>query len=1333
MTKRNEHQAENMIGRQTHNVGFFAVPAPETVTIDGCFDEWDLSGQILCCADSSIKDIFSVKAAAMWDADYLYLAFEWRDPYPMDSRINPLQDKTRGWMSDSVQLRVLADEQPGWITLWPYQGDKGAVDIVYLEDRYHMDGDTENSTLFYSGIPGETELGGDIALAYRMADDKKGFTQEVRLPWSILYKKPHTAASGEIIQLGMEFQYGAPGGNQFPIHTYSDNMQPGKTSRCFYWTAVDSWGDLTLLDSPVAEPRRYVEESEAPQGSIPLRCKVPSDAKTITLTLNTPDGHRIRNVAGGFQTDLYKIGEEDGETIVEVLWDGLDENGDLAAPGEYIVTGIAANGIDGYFESSFYNPGTPAWGTASTASAWGADHTYPHRLAAAGDGVVICCQFAEGGYGTFLMGTSGDKPYVKCWSEKRGSNAAAADDKYVYIIPNDWSVSGVQLLRMNAADGSFAPFVRDGVELPMPYSLSDLFGMPLEELPAVAALTIGGNILYARCSDNTIRAIDPENGVQLRVYPIYPYGSDRVFRFNLGHGGAPKNSSIYSIASDGKSVWYFADKNVYRLDLESGEVEPASFEGIVDPRSIVLDREGNFYIADAESVQVVKFSPDGKELLRIGKAGGRARQGKYENDGLFDITSIAVDSTGCVWVTDGGNKPRRVSVWNTDGSFNREFIGNTGYSGQGAFIHSHDPNKAYAELNEMYFDRDTDEWKVENVMYNPDTNGGVSVVPGFSDFDSGNTFYSSASGEKKEYFAVLGMQRTTSFFMMVKEQDNWKPVAAILSVADLQHLLGGQYGAMIVRDSYGMWADNDPADVIFWNDYNNDGYVMKDECVIIPSPIKTYNGEEPYTGIEPSVPFFTCCCSCVSPYDLSFLGTLRENGNAKACLVKPVGFRDGGKPVYTPEGINRITDEFELNGSSAQLPEKNLVIAFIKQNEKNWVAGFNRDNGEIYWKHLSPYHQVHGSHNAPMPKPGLLIGCLKITGVAENCGDSDVFMVRGNLGEDYFLTTDGMYIDRLTRDGRLPGVGFPDDIESLKKLSFSQIAGRGEHFSGVFAKHSDGIVRCSGGMPANEAGNIIRIEGLESVRHITPTVITISEKDIVMAEEDNQARALLAKEELEPLRIIPYTEDWEQAKPVRIDRKGQSVSGDFRAMYDEEKLYLRWDVTGIRWVNGGNNWRILFKTGDCLDFQCSPSANRERGVGDGDLRLLVAPFEGSSAVVMMKQRDSGADKNDSFTYSSPVMDAVFDSVRKLENVNPEVSIDADSVTVQVAVPWIELGMTAVSSGMELTGDVGIIVADSDGKVNTARIYRSNPCTNLVNDQPGEAVIQPVGFDTILFE
>ena len=101
-----QEAGENMLGRQTQNEGFFAVPAKGSVKIDGTLDEWDLSGQIWSYADTSVRDSFSVKTAAMWDADNLYLSFVWRDPMPLNSLIDPKFDAERGWMVDAVQLRV---------------------------------------------------------------------------------------------------------------------------------------------------------------------------------------------------------------------------------------------------------------------------------------------------------------------------------------------------------------------------------------------------------------------------------------------------------------------------------------------------------------------------------------------------------------------------------------------------------------------------------------------------------------------------------------------------------------------------------------------------------------------------------------------------------------------------------------------------------------------------------------------------------------------------------------------------------------------------------------------------------------------------------------------------------------------------------------------------------------------------------------------------------------------------------------------------------------------------------------------------------------------------
>ena len=72
--------AENMVGFQTQNEGFFAVPAKGEVKIDGDASDWDRSGEIQSYRDTSVKDTYSVRTSAMWNETNLYLLFVWRDP-----------------------------------------------------------------------------------------------------------------------------------------------------------------------------------------------------------------------------------------------------------------------------------------------------------------------------------------------------------------------------------------------------------------------------------------------------------------------------------------------------------------------------------------------------------------------------------------------------------------------------------------------------------------------------------------------------------------------------------------------------------------------------------------------------------------------------------------------------------------------------------------------------------------------------------------------------------------------------------------------------------------------------------------------------------------------------------------------------------------------------------------------------------------------------------------------------------------------------------------------------------------------------------------------------
>jgi hypothetical protein len=112
--------------------------------------------------------------------------------------------------------------------------------------------------------------------------------------------------------------------------------------------------------------------------------------------------------------------------------------------------------------------------------------------------------------------------------------------------------------------------------------------------------------------------------------------------------------------------------------------------------------------------------------------------------------------------------------------------------------------------------------------------------------------------------------------------------------------------------------------------------------------------------------------------------------------------------------------------------------------------------------------------------------------------------------------------------------------------------------------------------------------------------------------------------------------------------------------------------------------------------------------------------------VLMKPVAARASAGQKFTFTSPVMTVTFDQVRLLADVTPTVAVRGNGYTVTAALPWAVLGVQPRPE-LKLRGDVGFILSDPSGIFNTARVYWSNKHTNLVNDQPGEAVIKPQGF------
>ena len=1338
----------NMIGSQSQNEGLDVVPSPRKVVVDGISGdgEWDFSGRIWSFADWDARDVFSVKTSAMWDAENLYLFFDWRDPFPLDSTVDPRQSPSLGWREDAVQMRVKTPVSCAWVTTWGFDGGRvPAASFTFADNRgTFADRSPTHSRLLFAGTPGETELGDGVALAYRLSDDRRGFTQEMRIPWRVLRDEaadapPCRASAGDAIRLGLEFHFGGPGEKTGSYHAYIDNMQPGVTEREFFWNATHAWGEARLLSGSVPHVRQYSPQPTLPQGTIEVRARVPANREFCTVAIDDASGRRVRNLAGGVRTaDCAAPGGAPGEVLLK--WDGLDDAGRPVAPGRYILKTLGSDRIDGFWERSFYNPGDPPWSTSDGRGAWGADHMPVRTLCAAGDAVVCCSGFAEGGYGTFALKADGRK----LWSDKRGSFVAAGDERYVFIVPNDWSKTGRELLRIDAKTGGYRPF-SPGADMPVP--LSEVFGLKKgAEPPRVLGLALCEEGLLALCADNALRIVDPERGVFKRAIPLHASQFDvRPPSGSLG----TTDPGHCPFAARGGSVYTFFGRDMQRTDVISGRTEslPARVES---PLSMAFDAEGSLYVADDGPDQNVKvFSPDGALLREIGRRGGRAREGALDRSGFLRPSGVAVDSHGRLWVAEKQEHPRRVSVWTPDGGFLRDFLGNGHYSGAGTAIHRNDPARAFASQNEISFGPDGS-WDVAATMFGGDAcvAGKTVARPGGSSFHGGDLFFSYASGKKREFFAATGDANGTSFFIGVKDGLRWRPVAAISSVAALQgNLVGAGSNRRARQAPWGEWEGLDAADVAIWNDFDGDGFVSRGECEIVSSIAKA----NPAPGRTPplvrtATAFRAAENTEVDPEDLGFWAAVPADAKGKAWRwgrMVPSRFRDGGLPVYSmKEGSfhpcqNAGLELLTLSGSLAAspVPGKDLCMGFLKEDGFGWLAAWRKSDGAVLWRYPSPFHGVHGSHKAPMAQPGLLIGPLKVMGVAAKCGvrgDMAVAMIRGNLGEDYFVTDDGLYVNRFTKDGRLPGMAMPEDAAALARTSFATLNGWWEPFCGTFARQDDGVARATCPLPATQGGNVVRIEGLEKIERGLDGALEVSEADLARAAADRDARNLAASRPAVPLVLARSLAD---AKPHGISAPGQPVRAVFRGAADEENLKLEWTITGDAspWVNCGKDWRLLFKTGDCVDFQFSPRGNRKDAPLAGDFRLLAAPFGEGAAAVLMRQVAPDAPAGAGHDFTSPVTTVHFDEVRRLAEVPLVERLAGGKVRVSLSVPWRSIGVEPPTAGAQLSGDVGFILSSKDGTVNAARVYRSNKNTGLVSDQPGEARLEPRGWSEVKFK
>ncbi len=116
----------------------------------------------------------------------------------------------------------------------------------------------------------------------------------------------------------------------------------------------------------------------------------------------------------------------------------------------------------------------------------------------------------------------------------------------------------------------------------------------------------------------------------------------------LTAGPAFSQGNIATIAGNGSQAF-------------SGDGGPAASAGLNHPRGLAVDSSGNVYISDVDNHRIRRVSPSGmiSTVAGNGVTGDSGDSGLALNASLSDVTGLALDAAGNLYIADAGNRKVR--------------------------------------------------------------------------------------------------------------------------------------------------------------------------------------------------------------------------------------------------------------------------------------------------------------------------------------------------------------------------------------------------------------------------------------------------------------------------------------------------------------------------------------------------------------------------------------------------------------------------------------------------------------------------------------------------
>ncbi|MFA6292014.1 MAG: hypothetical protein WC637_09550, partial [Victivallales bacterium] len=686
------------------------VPAAGKVIVDGDLKEWDQSGFIDTFYELSMYPNYSMRIGFMYDAEAFYIAAHFADSTPMVNAIDPTVNPKEGWKGDCLQVRLISNPSAPY----PFKEEKSKNDQIChmtiwyyspIEDE-HRTSNTEHRTsngkknlndskkiavvvheygMDFHGL--KTYLGEESGAAFKKDSDGKGYTVEARIPWERLHAAKAAPKAGDVITLTVQPLWGNDKGTANAISYFDITAGSGSG---FHYGSAQAWG--RAIFSPkgnvAARPNRMLTAGDD-VASKPLSIKLTLDdpkSKTVSLGILAKDKGLIRSLPVSIRRDS-QLGAD-----FELAWDGLDADGKPILPGTYQLKQLTHQGIGQKFIASLHNSGNPPWKTDDGLGQWGGDWSPPVGAAADANFTYLAWGSCEAGPALVCVKKELDSSslYQKVWGAHPAMyndvgftiTGLATDGERLFVAQDGKTYGGIKDKDAKAFASITVYDARSGRPIKFPFGKSSLsvaqwdtsrcdaemvkplferrksgdFG-PQKLGSNLTGIAVQGDIVYAAMLlDNKVLSFNWKTGVPGKEFPA-----------SAPSGVAVDQSGKLIVASG---------KGLLRIDPNSGASETFAADKLSRPWGVAVDRQGNIAVSDCEKAMQVKiFSPAGKLMRSVGKAGGRAWIGSYDPKGMLMPSGIAIDGDGKIWVAENDEFPRRVSVWDASGKNVGDFHG----------------------------------------------------------------------------------------------------------------------------------------------------------------------------------------------------------------------------------------------------------------------------------------------------------------------------------------------------------------------------------------------------------------------------------------------------------------------------------------------------------------------------------------------------------------------------------------------------------------------------------------------------------------------------------